>query len=484
MTGPDPEHAGSRCDECGREGVKIARVHRGERFCQTCYARMFKRRLCPKCGNFARLPRLEPDAVCLKCENARPCVRCGRTKYRTGMRTPYGPACTPCTAYFKAPEPCEACGTESRWLARSKELGHDLRVCPRCSREGHGTCDACRRHRRLKPTPRGRKLCRTCREQGEIPCPECRRLMPAGCGERCWTCYWERLARRRTQISSAGLASPALATRFADFGAWLIKKTGGRKTALSVHRYLEFFQEIERNWDDIPAYSGLLEHLGAGGLRRHLLARRWMEETGLITIDSTAREADSDRRRIEATLSRFPTGSRARNLIEQYHNALHRRMKTGRLSLRSMRLALTPAAGLLDAATQRQCVPPDQRTLDAFLRETPGQAATLSGFVSHLRRTGGTELRIPSRGAMKRAQERRARLRPEMLAVMRHADHETGINKRWAQLALQYFHDVPSRAVNHVEERDVILDDEGLSVTLKGQKYWIPRPTNRIQPED
>lgn len=41
--------------------------------------------------------------------------------------------------------------------------------------------------------------------------------------------------------------------------------------------------------------------------------------TRLITIDATAREADSDRRRIEATMTRFRTGSRARNLLEQYH---------------------------------------------------------------------------------------------------------------------------------------------------------------------
>ena len=476
MTGPDPEHAGSRCDECGREGVKIARVHRGERFCQTCCARMFKRRLCPKCGNFARLPRLEPDAVCLKCENARPCVRCGRTKYRTGMRTPYGPACIPCTPYFKAPEQCEACGAESRWLSCSKELGHHLRVCPRCAREDHGTCEACRRHRRLEPMPGGRKLCRACREQGEIPCPECRRPMPAGCGERCWTCYWERLARRRIEISSAGLASPTLAKQFADFGAWLVRTTGGRKAALSVHAHLEFFQEIERNWEDIPDYCGLLELFGAGGLRRHLLARRWMEETGLITIDSAAREADSDRRRIEATLSRFPTGSPARNLLEQYHATLCRRVETGILSLRSMRLALTPAAGLLEVAAQRLCMPPDQGALDAFLRETPGHAAAVNGFVSHVRQTRDAELTMPSPRARARAQERRARLRPNMLALMQQAGNAPGTERQWAQLALQYFHDLPSRMANNIAEGDLQQEDDGVSVTLQGQKYWIPLP--------
>ena len=127
VTTAEPAANATRCSECRRHGVRIVRVHRGERFCQTCYKRLFKRRLCPQCGNFARLPRFEQNAVCLTCENARPCVRCGKTDVRVGMRTPYGPACIACTPYFKPPEPCERCGTPSRWLSRREELEHDLR---------------------------------------------------------------------------------------------------------------------------------------------------------------------------------------------------------------------------------------------------------------------------------------------------------------------------------------------------------------------
>ena len=477
------QQSASRCDECGHDGVRIARVHRGERFCQTCYKRMFKRRLCPKCGNFARLPRLEPDAGCLTCENARPCARCGKTDFRIGMRTPYGPACIACTPYFKAPEPCEACGTESRWLSRRKELGHDRRLCPRCARKGiHGTCEACRRHRLVEPTPGSQRLCRPCRAQGEIPCPECKQPMPAGCGKRCWRCYWERLARRRLRIGSAGLASPVLAKRFAEFGAWLIEKTGGRKAALNVNRHLEFFQQIEHRWNDIPDYARLLKHFGAAGLRRHLTARRWMEEAGLITVNRAAREADSDRRRIDATLDRLPAGSKARGMLEEYHNRLRLRVRRGEITLRSMRLALTPAARLLEIATARKCLPPDQRTLDACLRDAPGQASALSGFVSHLRRVHGAELTMPKRGALQRQRERRAKLLPELLAVMREGSAGGIVNKRWVQLALQYFHDLPARAGENIAESDLMTETEGLTIRIGNQCYWIPWPERGAAP--
>ena len=476
MTGETPQNTG-RCDECRRDGMRIARVHRGERFCQACYKRLFKRRLCPKCGNFARLPRLDSDAICLTCENARPCVRCGKTEFRIGMRTPYGPACIGCTPYFKAPEPCEACGTESRWLSRRKELGHDLRLCPRCARKGsHGTCAACRRHRLVEPTPGGRRLCRACREQGEIPCPECRRPMPAGCGRRCWTCYWKQLARRRIRIGSAGLASPVLAKRFGEFGAWLVEKTGGRRAALNVNRHLEFFQQIEHQCGDIPGYTRLLQHFGAAGLRRHLTARRWMEDVGLITVDRTAREAAADRRRIEATLDRLPAGSKACDMLEEYGNRLSLRVRRGEITLRSMRLALTPAAKLLEVAAARRRLPPDQGTLDAFLRDAPGQASALNGFVSHLRRVHGAELTMPKRWALQRQRERRAKLLPELLAMMREPSKTGIVNERWVQLALQYFHDLPARAGETLAEGDLTTDAEGVTIRIDEQCYWIPWP--------
>ena len=295
--------------------------------------------------------------------------------------------------------------------------------------------------------------------------------MPAGCGRRCWTCYWEGLARRRIRIGSAGLASPGLAKRFGEFGAWLVEKTGGRKAALNVNRHLEFFQQIERQWGDIPDCARLLQHFGAAGLRRHLTARCWMEESGLITVDHAAREADSDRRRIEATLDRLPAGSKARDMLEEYGNRLRLRVRRGEITIRSMRLALSPAAGLLAAATARQYGPPDQRMLDAFLRETPGQAAALSGFVRHLRRVHGTELAMPKRRVLQQARERRAKLLPKLLAAMRQPHSSDVIDRRWVQLALQYFHDLPASAGKKVADDDITADADGITVKIKGESY-------------
>ena len=466
----------SRCDECELEDVKISRKYRGHRYCQTCYGRVFKRRPCPKCKNFARLPIHIANAVCRTCERTQPCVRCGRFMTRVGRMTAYGPACGACAHYFKEPMPCEACETPSTRLARSRRLGHDLRLCPRCVRADHGTCEACRRHRPLQDCPDGRKLCTPCREQGDIPCPQCGEPMPSGCGKRCWECYWDAVADKRIRINCAAFFSEVMAQRFEAFGTWLVRTTGNRKAARTIHRYLPFFVQIERGWRDIPDYPALLTHFGARELRRQLLPMRWMEQTSLVTVDAAARETDSDRRRIAQVLDRFPHGAPARTILVGYHDAMIRRYQRGETMLRSIRLALSPAGTLLQAASEMARMPPDQKVLDALLRKSPGQRAALSGFVNYLHNTLGIEIQLPKDNAFAARRKRRRKLEREVLALMREGGFGEDFERRWICTALAYFHDLPRRAVRYVAMEDIRHDENGVHIRIKGSSYWIPRP--------
>ena len=463
------------CDKCGAQGVRIARVHQGVRHCQTCYKRLFKRRLCPGCGNFARLPVRHFGAVCLACECRKSCVRCRRTGRKIGKLTPDGPACNSCAPYFREPEPCEACGQLSQRLSRKASLGHDLRVCEQCARSNHRTCEACRHHRSLAQAPDGRKLCAVCLEKGEIPCPKCRQLMPAGRGKECETCYWTALAEARVRKDSSAFSSPALAAHFQAFGTWLIQRVGAHKAALTIHGYLTFFQEIERQWQGIPDYEKLLRHFSAGGLRRCLLPMRWMQESGLVTPDAALREADSDRRRIQASLDRLPQESPERIILNGYHDRLMQRVKTGATSLRSVRLAIAPAASLLIFADVMGRMPPDRTALDGFLRQAPGQRAALSGFVRYLREEHGAGITLPKNDPDRTCRKRRKSLETELLELMRESRTDPESKQRWLCVALAYFHDLPLKTGRNVRGEDVTTDEKGMTLRIGGGDYWIPR---------
>lgn len=275
------------CDICGRCVPVLTRRYRGEGYCSTCYARYFTKRPCPKCGKFARLPIDDPSAICRKCEAVMPCIRCGKSEYKIGKLTQYGPVCNACSVYFREPRICPRCGKESRKLSRALKLGITEQVCPQCAGLDRGTCSFCRRHRRLYESSSGNMLCKDCLDRGTIRCPECGRPMPAGRKSRCESCYWQGVLNERVKLDRAGFCSEIMGNHFEAFGRWLGSHSGPHKASLAIHRHYMFFKEIESRWQAIPDYQTLLNGLGALHLRRHQLSMTWMEEYGFIRAKRT-----------------------------------------------------------------------------------------------------------------------------------------------------------------------------------------------------
>lgn len=474
------DHALQRCDECGRNMVRAQRVHNEHRYCATCYPRIFKRTMCPKCGNLARLPKTDPSAVCRTCENDKPCARCGRTRYTIGKVTPYGPVCNACAPHYRMPEPCEVCGAHSPRLTRVSRLGHDRRVCPTCAGAYRGTCTACSRYRLLMEAADGRALCKTCLEKGEVPCPKCQQPMPAGYGTQCQRCYWKALLEKRIQIDCAAFSSPEMAAHFGTFGAWLGQTVGEHKAALTIHRYLPFFTDIERQWRTIPNYGELLAHFGAATLRQVLLPMRWMEATGSVVPDEAAKAEDSDRRRIAATLGKLNEGSTGRVILEGYYGVLLASLKAGTTTVRSIRLALSPAAALLLMAGRAERMPPDQSLLGAYLTNAPGQRAAMSGFVGYLREKHGADLVLPKAALDIAQRKRRKRLEAELLALMREGGEGDEFKRRWLSVALAYFHGLPMKVGKMVGDDGVSPSGGGMVVAWANRKYWLPILTAEV----
>lgn len=465
-----------RCDECGRQIARAHSVDGGRRYCATCYPRIFKRRLCPKCGNLARLPKSNPAALCRKCEIDKPCIRCGKISYSIGKITIYGPVCNACAPHFRKPEPCEVCGALSPKLTRVSRLGHDRRVCPKCARSDHRTCQACNRYRALQEAPDGRMLCKSCLDKGETLCPKCRAVMPAGYGHQCQRCYWRGLLEKRIRMDCAALSSSAMTAHFDAFANWLHTEVGENKAARTVHRYLPFFMEIERQWNGLPEYSVLLAHFGTAKLRRVLLPMRWMEETGLVVPNQAEKANDSDRRRIAAALGKFAKGSKEQTLLEGYYNALIEDLKAGKTTLHSIRLALSPAAALLHKAGEMSRMPPVQCTLDTYLTKTPGQRAAISGFVRYLRDAHGVEIALPKVDPDRARQQRRKELKAELLALMREGGDSDEFKQRWLSIALAYFHGLDKSIGLAVGDTHLLQADGGLAIALNNLIYWLPAP--------
>lgn len=450
------------CIGCGKDIIKAHRIE-GERcFCATCYQRVFKHRLCSGCGMRCRLPKDDPAAICRACIKKLPCARCAKTGYRLGKFTSYGPVCNSCSRYFRVSQP------------PATDAAHVLKgASVKPSASERGTCQECRRHRRLSAASNGRKLCSLCLTLGQVPCPCCGNMMPAGRGNACDSCYWKTTFNKRLRLDAEGLSSQRFASLFRSFGMWLLDHVPPQKAALSIHRYFAFFREMEEHWRDLPAYPQLLDHFTAEGLRRVRLPMQWLSGAGLMTVSSDEREHASELRRIEAIVSSVPSGTAAAARLSAYRDELLEKAETGRTSIRSVRLALRPAASLLLDADPGGVRLPHQAALDRYLLAVPGQQAAVTGFVLFLNRRYGTTL--VSRTDVQRTRSlRRKKLEAELSSLLGSDGRDAKFKAHWIVVSLQYFHGLPRSVSRGLGDTAVSPAKHGFSVKLNGASYWVP----------
>ncbi len=467
------------CHSCGRSMLKVKKIHKGQRYCDNCYPRLFKRRMCLKCGNYGRLPVFEPSAHCSICERAGPCVRCGKTEFKTGMRTDYGPVCKSCVPYFRVREACEVCGNISQRVAKSKTTG--LRSCQKCREPSHSTCPCCRRHRVLIATADGQNRCRLCSTHEQHACTSCGAQMPAGRGKECEACYWTALHHKRVQINLNGFED-GMRSVFQEFASWLFDRVGPQKAALSINKHYLFFTALGVKWGAIPDYDELLKHFGAAKLRQAELPMRWLTESGKVQIDAQGRDRDTEGRRVKAILNELPDAW-PRKLLSGYHELLAVRVEQQETDLRSVRLALRAAASFLKVAQLKDGVLPTMKKLEAFWRGSPGQVAAVTGFVAYLNRSYGLHLKsTPDKTWLMKA--RRAKAEYELLALLKDRDVES-FESRWIAKALAYFHNVSKvshKTLSYTFKS--VNDTDGFDVAHGSATLWVPSAHSfKPQPE-
>jgi len=470
-------------NECLCIGKKVHRVYKGRPFCSTCYARLFKRRLCPACGNHARLPILTFDekAICRRCESAAPCVRCSKVGKPIGVMTEQGPACSSCAHYYSDPEPCEKCGEPSTRLTRVLNADHDLRCCPKCAREGAATCPDCRRHRFLIEAPDGRSRCKRCSEVGESLCQTCEKPMPAGRGKECENCSWERSFGQRSAILVESFEHALTRQRFADFCRWLKSEMGPHKATLKLENYLIFFSFLETHQAGVPSYVSLLNHFDADGLRRLQTPMLWLKVRYGVEPDAFMREEHSDKRRIDGMIEAVPAGVAAEALVG-YRAFLQTKQAEGRTTTRSVRISLRAAVNLLASTSSTFDILPTQKSVTAYLTHTPGQAAAVQGFIGYLNRTHGSSL-LAEVDVLAKARARTKKLESELFELYQRAGEGEAFERAWIKTTLMLLHGVVSVNKKTVVYRHQSFQGQsGFRVTLKRKDYWVPSPEHKPTP--
>ena len=465
------------CHGCNQSVSFIKKRYKGKKYCSTCYGRIFKKQLCPSCGDFARLPRDDEQAICNECIKKQPCIRCNQTNKPIGKLTEYGVVCNSCSVYFRPIEPCERCCTPSQKLTRISRFNDDLRVCPKCATRDYETCPSCQKHRLLQSDASGQKKCKKCRDNPQKSCKACRCMITAGCADLCDNCYWHQNLWNKFDQNHNAFESIYLKQQYESYTDWLEKKVGSHKAALYINKHTHFFMKTEIDWNkSVPTSKKLLARLRSSGLRKFELVMQWLKEVHDIKIDMDNKKSCSERDQMEKLVQSILQPSLAYDVVLEYKNKLEEKIKRGDTSIRSARLALKPAVALMLSMGQESTQLPNLEHIKAYLADYSGQAAALTGFISFLNENYGTS--IDYLGLKKSnflMTKRKQKLENKIIALTQTDLSNNKAITSWVRNGLRYFHQLLYIDALKIKAEMITETDDGFTVVFKGQSYWLPK---------
>lgn len=460
------------CDGCGKPCSHFHRRYKEKRYCQSCYQLLFRKRECPSCGRTVTLYVEDPGALCSDCEKKKPCVRCGRVGYRLGKFTRYGPVCSVCVRWFGEMKTCSRCGKPSRFLGRVTRTGITEPLCPACARKDHARCQMCTRYRLLKKNAQGMLVCRRCEQFGSVKCEHCQGWMPAGYGRICEQCYWQSLFDKRLTVNGALFTRTITRERYFSFCRWLKDEKGVRLAAMHLNRYSALFMASEKHHLDPADWMSLTTYFSPGELRRYPFLERWYLSQGNQCATEKFKKENAEACYLSKKLQQCGA-SVSHRLLTDYYAVLDEKIKSGRMTVRSCRMALHTAWSLMNVCSLSCHQLPLMGDVKRYLRKAPGQRNNLQGFISYLNIHHGTALQLP-RKKIHFSERSRRRLEKQLIALIR----EGGVNvldEPVLRIVLACFHDLTLvQAAQIVVQGKLTKTSDGLTVTWKGKNYWVP----------
>lgn len=159
---------------------------------------------------------------------------------------------------------------------------------------------------------------------------------------------------------------------------------------MNIERYAPFFQEAANLWDNLPDYSIITHHFKPKGMRKFLKVKQWLESQEIAPISDNIKQDLAEQDRIATLISKVANHPVATSLVIAYRDRLLLKLDAGKTSLKSVRLALQPAVGLMLMVKKL----PTQADIEQYLKAKSGQRAALTGFVHFLNQEYRLSLKI------------------------------------------------------------------------------------------
>lgn len=437
--------AKGNCDFCNTPLINWDYRYNGKHYCRSCYDRDFSVQVCDVCNKCKMIEKSLHQPICKICQvKDRPCIRCAKAIINPGMITEHGPVCNSCSKYFREQKQCTECGEYKHHVSnRSVEKGQKL-LCQNCYNKTLLTCVMCqRKSKTFRLDPNGKSICKKCVTESRN-CAQCGNPFPAGRGKICSECSSINGIKKKMKFYQGALRDEV--SQIAEgFSGWLVERRGVQFTSHRFMYYFPYFQDIEQLVQDLsrwPTYYELVEAFTVSKMRKYLLATRYLEESGLITVDKAVKDEFANWNMIDRYLSTFKEGSFFHQVLGEYFDVLNKKLIEGRTTVRSIRLAITPVVKLFQYCEYCNENQPTQLIFQSYLWLFPGQKSTITGFVNFLNVKTPVELSLREvvMPSLERPLSSRERLKMRLIVWMRREYVSTVDKENFLRVVIGFLH--------------------------------------------
>jgi len=376
---------------------------------------------------------------------------------------------------------CSACSKEKKDVFNASLTDSTVLLCGSCYRKTLPICSSCSYRRKpFSYTANNKPVCKICATEVTRNCKSCNTLMAAGTGHFCRHCMNVKTLNKRVKFSQS-ILSFHFKDLFFQFGEWLAERRGVNYAATHIQNYFPFFLELDKFSIDCggtPSYRAIVDRFSVAVTRKNLLVTRYLHEVGIISIEQTVKDEYSSLDTIERYLGKFPPESPYFKILIEYFHSLSAKFYSGKTSIRSVRLALTPAVRLLESCQHFKLDAPTHELLFAFLWASPGQRASVTGFINHLNKSYHLGLVVPSKKSIviKSHNLSKAQLKQRLIDLLREPRKTENYQIQLITTSLAYFHGLFAPRLIYPPSFILKSDsDNNFYVHLAGKMFYIPK---------
>lgn len=455
--------------------------YKEEHYCRICYEKLFILKTCLSCNKIKRIYRYSEKPLCKFCEvKDLPCNRCGKTSFKVGKILKNGVVCNSCIKYYQEQKICTSCNQEKINVSkRTLTDGSKKLLCGNCYNKTLPICSSCGYRRVAYSYDKNNKtICKICSIEIKRKCISCHKLIPAGYGNICKECNSLKTLNKKTFNLSNSL-SKYLNSVFIEFSNWLLKRRNSEFTALNIQHYYGYFfilDEICLEFKRLPTYEEIVSNLTVRKTREYLLVTIFLNEMKIITINNKIKEEYANLDMIDKYLNTFKKGTRNHSLIEKYYLFLLQKLDKNQTTIRSIRLALTPAVKFLNYCENFKNSTPSNYILEGYLWCYGGQKATITGFINFLQKEKKLNISIKNINSFDFIASSTSKeiLKERFLDMLRRPSIPKTKEQYLYKIAISYLHNIEIPKNVYINKNEIKQDkNDNFYLVLNKHKLFI-----------